>query len=185
MLLVAWVRSAGSRGCKVRLWGLLRLFPWMGSLLADYEAANFAELLALLLEHQVPYPSALVLAAESSGDPRLVRAARAVAELAQARGDRSATAIETVDRDAFLAHAALGPGDWAGPGSLVAALHDLAVHYRKRARFQAEKLSVFLPLILLIVIGASDDAVLRARPVRPADHDVARVGGFEAIATQG
>jgi type II secretory pathway component PulF len=40
-------------------------------------------------------------------------------------------------------------------GSLVTALHNLADSYRKRAHYQAEKLSVFLPCILMIVIGAS------------------------------
>ena len=40
----------------------------MRSILANYETANFSELLGLLLEHQVPYPAALVLAAESTGN---------------------------------------------------------------------------------------------------------------------
>ena len=52
----------------------------MRSILANYETANFSELLALLLEHHVPYPEALVLAAESTGDARLVRGARPLAE---------------------------------------------------------------------------------------------------------
>ena len=37
----------------------------------------------------------------------------------------------------------------------MAALHNLAEVYRKRAQYQADKLSVFLPTILMIVIGAS------------------------------
>jgi general secretion pathway protein F len=40
-------------------------------------------------------------------------------------------------------------------GSLVTALHNLADLYRKRAKYQAEKLSVFLPTILMLAIGAS------------------------------
>ena len=40
-------------------------------------------------------------------------------------------------------------------GSLVAALHNLADVYRKRAQYQADKLSVFLPTVLMIAIGAS------------------------------
>ena len=90
LLLVVWVNSGTTGALHARLWSALRLFPWMRSLLADYEAANFSELLALLLEHQVPYHSALVLAAESSGDARLVRGARAVAEALE-RGERPAT----------------------------------------------------------------------------------------------
>ncbi len=154
MLLVVWVNSGTTGALHARLWSTLRLFPWMRSLLADYEAANFSELLALLLEHQVPYHSALVLAAESSGDARLVRGARAVAEALE-RGERPATAMETIGRDAFLPMLRWVLAAGQAQGSLVAALHNLAALYRKRARFQAEKLYVFLPVLLLIVIGAS------------------------------
>ena len=61
------------RAVSAPTWMWLRLFPWMKSILANYETANFSELLALLLEHRVPYPSALVLAAEATGNPRLTR----------------------------------------------------------------------------------------------------------------
>jgi type II secretory pathway component PulF len=154
VLLVVWVNSGTTGGLQARLWSALRLFPWMRALLADYEAANFSELLALLLEHQVPYHSALILAAESSGDPRLVRGARAVSE-ALKRGESPATAMETVGRDAFLPMLRWVLATGQAQGSLVAALHNLASLYRKRAKFQAEKMYVFLPLLLLIVIGAS------------------------------
>jgi general secretion pathway protein F len=40
-------------------------------------------------------------------------------------------------------------------GSLEKALHNLAGVYRKRAQHQADKLSVFLPTVLMIAIGAS------------------------------
>ncbi len=35
------------------------------------------------------------------------------------------------------------------------ALHNLADVYRKRAAYQADKLAIFLPTILMIAIGAS------------------------------
>ena len=153
MLAVAWVRSGTTAGLRGGAWGGLRLFPWMGSLLADYEAANFAELLALLLEHRVPYPSALVLAAEATGAPRLVGGARRVAE-AIARGEPAATAVEAAGRGAFppMLRWTLATGQ--AQGSLVAALHHLAGFYRKRARYRAEQLAVFLPVILTLAIGA-------------------------------
>jgi general secretion pathway protein F len=154
MLMVVWLNSGKTGALQARLWGTLRLFPWMRALLADYEAANFAELLALLLEHRVPYHSALVLAAESSGDPRLIRGARDVAE-AITRGESPAAAMETAGRGAFLPMLRWVLATGQAQGSLVAALNNLATLYRKRARFQAEKLYVFLPLLLLIVIGAS------------------------------
>ena len=39
-------------------------------------------------------------------------------------------------------------------GSLVGALQNLGQHYRKRGKYQAEKLAIFLPTILMVAIGA-------------------------------
>ena len=152
--LLAWLRSGRISGMQSRFWNFLRLFPWMGSLLADYEAANFAELLALLLEHKVPYPTAIVLAAETSGDPKLVRGANAVA-LSITRGEPIASALTTPECAAFLPMLRWTLATGEAQGSLTVALHNLAVHYSNRGRFQAEKLYVFLPIILLIIIGAT------------------------------
>jgi general secretion pathway protein F len=154
VLWLAWGQSGRTSGLRGRLWNGLRLFPWMKSLLADYEAAGFCELLALLLEHQVPYPSALVLAAESSGDPRMVRGAHQLAE-AVTHGESAGTALERVDRTAFLPMLRWVLATGQTQGSLVGALLNLATLYRKRAKYQAEKLYVFLPTVLLLIIGAT------------------------------
>jgi general secretion pathway protein F len=154
ILLLAWFNSGRTSGFRARLWNGLRLFPWMSSMLSDYEAANFAELLALLLEHQVPYSSALVLAAEASGDPRLVCGARQVAAALE-RGEPAGTALEAVDRHAFLPLLRWVLATGQVQGSLVKALENVAELYRKRAKFQAEKLYVFLPTLLLLLIGGA------------------------------
>jgi general secretion pathway protein F len=153
VLLVGWMRSGTSSGFQARLWNGLRLFPWMRSMLADYETANFAELLALLLEHHVPYPKAIVLAAESTGDPRLVRGSRHVAE-SVTRGEPASVALEAVDRQTFLPMLRWVLATGQAQGSLVRSLHNVAVMYTKRAKFQAEKLYLLLPAVLLIVIGS-------------------------------
>ena len=112
-LAIAWLRSGAAARFQSPAWWWLRLFPWMRSILASYETANFAELLALLLEHQVTYPEALVLAAESTGNPRLMRGARVLAE-AISRGEAVPRGARD-DRPAGVsADAALGPGDGAG-----------------------------------------------------------------------
>jgi general secretion pathway protein F len=153
VLLLAWVRSGTAAGFHTRFWNWLRFFPWMGSLLADYEAANFSELLALLLQHQVPYPSALVLAAESSGSPRLVLGASRLAE-ALRLGKSAATALENGDGAAFLPMLRWTLATGQTQGSLPDSLHNLADIYRKRAKYLAEKLYLFLPVLLMVVIGA-------------------------------
>ena len=59
VLLIAWVRSGSASRFQAGSWSWLWLFPWMKSILANYETANFSELLGLLLEHRVPYPRRL------------------------------------------------------------------------------------------------------------------------------
>jgi type II secretory pathway component PulF len=154
VLALAWIRSGSAARFHSPTWNWLRLFPWMRSILVNYETANFSELLALLLAHQVSYPAALVLAAESTGNPRLTRGARRLAE-AITRGEPAAPALATIDRRAFLPMLRWVLATGQGQGSLVAALHNLAELYRRRAKYQADKLAVFLPMILMIAIGAT------------------------------
>jgi type II secretory pathway component PulF len=153
VLAIAWVRSGTAAGLRGGAWSGLRLFPWMGSLLADYEAASFAELLALLLEHRVPYPSAMVLAADATGAPRLALGARWTAE-AIARGEPVAAAVDAAGPRAFppMLRWTLSTGQ--AQGSLGSALRHMAGLYRKRARYRAEQLALFLPMILTVAIGA-------------------------------
>ena len=62
-------------------------------------------------------------------------------------------------------------------GSLVAALHNLADVYRKRAQYQADKLSVFLPTILMIAHRRECDLVLWTRAFHTADQHAAGIDG--------
>ncbi len=79
LLAIAWVRSGAAARFQSASWTWLKLFPWMRSILTNYEGANFCELLALLLEHEVTFPDALELAGESTGNPRLLRGALSLA----------------------------------------------------------------------------------------------------------
>src|SRR5262249_11194209 len=58
--------------------GFLRWIPLMRSMSAGDAAAGFADLLALLIEHRVPYPEALLLAGDASGDPAMSRDVRVI-----------------------------------------------------------------------------------------------------------
>ncbi|MGO9465360.1 MAG: type II secretion system F family protein [Isosphaeraceae bacterium] len=151
---IAWVGSGKAVRFQSRGFSWLRALPWMNSLLNDYETANFAELLALLLEHHVAYPRALVLAAESTGNRRLVAGARQLSE-AITRGEPVKAALASADRRSILPMLRWVLASGQEQGSLVTALHNLTELYRKRARYQAEKLYVLLPVLLLIAVGAS------------------------------
>jgi general secretion pathway protein F len=154
VLAIAWASSGRAARFQSPSWSWLHVFPWMRSMLANYETANFSELLALLLEHHVPLPTALELAAEATGNSRMTRGAAQLAEAIE-RGEPAAAALERIDRRTFLPMLRWALAGGGAFGSLAGSLNNLAGLYRKRAKYQAEKLAVFLPTILLIVIGAS------------------------------
>ncbi len=130
----------------------------MGPLLADYEAASFAELLALMLEHRVPYPRALVLAGEAAGTPRLADGARRTAE-AVSRGEPIAEAVNAAGPRAFPPMLRWTLSSGPAQGSLDASLRHMAGLYRKRARYRADQIALFLPIILTLVVGVGAGAV--------------------------
>ncbi len=67
--------ALGGRGA----FGFLRWLPWTGRILRSYEAASFAETLALLIDHGVPYGEALELAGEASGNRALAASSHELA----------------------------------------------------------------------------------------------------------
>jgi general secretion pathway protein F len=154
VLLIGWWRSGVSASFQASSWSVLKMFPWMRSLLSDYESAGFAELLALLLEHRVPYPRAVTLAAEATGNPTMIQGAHQLASAVE-RGEAPGKAMGQLPSRAFrplLRWAmAMGPEQ----GSPVESLRNLAPMYRKRGAFQAEKLQVFLPVLLMVLIGGT------------------------------
>jgi type II secretory pathway component PulF len=150
---VLWAWSG--RASAFRNQGLalpIHWFPWMRSLITQFESANFAKLLAILLEQGVPLPEAITLASDASGDRVMVRAGRELAAAIE-RGEAGAEAPKRADPFPPLLRWLLTAG--REQGRLTPALRELAESYRKRAMFQAEKMRVFLPTLLLLVIGMS------------------------------
>jgi general secretion pathway protein F len=144
-----WAWTGTSAGFRPgRSWTLLKVFPWMGSMLRHYEAANFADLLGLLVEHGVPYHEALVLASEATGDPSVIRVGRSLAAASE-RGDSPGDSRALPPLLRWLL--ATGRQQIA----LADSLHELAAIYRNRAEHQAEKIRVLLPIVLLLAIGLS------------------------------
>ena len=131
--------------------GMTRWFPWVRGMFANAQAANFADLLALLVGHSVPFADGLELAAGSSANLAMMSEAREIA----ARIRLGAPAAE-----AWPASGAFPPLlRWlivsaSREGALVESLRYAAESYRRRALLQAELLRAFLPTILLILIGA-------------------------------
>ena len=151
--LVLWVGSSRAVGFGSRpVYGFLRLFPWLGRMLAGYEASSFADLMAVLIEHNLPYPEALRLAGEASCDSALAESSRRLAE-AISRGQTPADALK--GRDSFPPMLRWLLSDGANQGKMVESLRVMAARYRGQAQRESEKIRLFLPVVLLFVIGVS------------------------------
>jgi general secretion pathway protein F len=122
----------------------------MNGMLKQFEAANFADMLALLLEQHVPYPEAITLASGATGDRRLIRSCRALVESIE-RGEPPAAGLANARAFPPLLRWLLATGPQQT--MLVSALRDVGAMYRKRALYRAEKLRVYLPILLLLGIG--------------------------------
>ncbi|MDG3004023.1 type II secretion system F family protein [Paludisphaera mucosa] len=151
---VAWVRSGRASRFDAGSWTFLGLFPWMRSLVRDYQSAGFAELLALLLENQIAYPKAVTLAAEATGNAALIAEARAIAgDLERGRSAQEAVAGGAFRSFSPMLRWVLAHG--RSEGSMVRALRNLAPMYRTRAALTAEKMRVLLPALVIILVGTS------------------------------
>ncbi len=139
-----------SRFRSGRGWSLLRLVPWMGSMLRNHEAANFAELLGVLVEQGVPYPEAVRLASEATGDPAMISVCENLAASIE-RGEPPRTVLAKDNGLPPLLRWLLAEGQ--PQGAMAGSLHSLAALYRDQARDQAEKIQVFLPVVLLLAVG--------------------------------
>ena len=154
LLAIAWWRSGVAATFQTSSWSLVRLFPWMRSMLSDYESAGFAELMSLLLEHRVAYPQAVMLAAEATGNAAMIDgcpAARRRRRTGRARREGGGDVPTEPSGPCSAGHSrrARNRARWSR------SLRNLAPMYRKRGAFQAEKLQLFLPTVLMLCIGGS------------------------------
>jgi len=148
-----WVRSGRATLVEPR-WSLVLLgwLPWLGWMLRWFRIATFAEVLALLVENRVPLPEGVVLSAEATGDPRMIRAANGIAD-ALRRG-------EPLDRRGALRRAFPPMLHWLmvtgqSRGALLPALRHASESYHHRARRQADVARIFLPVLLTVAIGGT------------------------------
>lgn len=131
----------------------LSWIPGVGRIGRYFQYANFAELLALLVEHQVPLAEGLHLSADATGDARLKEAAQRMAE-AVARGDQARATVTAFPPflDWVLRQAAAG----ADPVRL---LRHAAGFYRRRALNLTHWFKLAFPILAAIVIGGGVTAL--------------------------
>jgi len=150
-VLVAWALFYWTTaGRRARLWLVYRI-PLVGTLIRAARMTAFTELLALLVEHEVPLLEAFRLAGQASSDPFMARKVERVHEL--------------LSRGVPLAEAFRGRGlvpEWiawmtgAGEqrGGLAEALRHIAGVYRRQVESRASLLrSILPPIIVLATAG--------------------------------
>ena len=159
-----WYRSAQGEILAGRgAWTVLWLRP-ARQMLRDARWSAFSDLMALMVEHDVPLGEALRLASAAGGDKRLVAADNALAAEIE-RGGVAADAAVQLEGLPPLVRIALSAPQWRTP--LAANLRAVAEHYRRGASERAYWLRTFLPGILTLALGGTTVAVVVAMVVWP------------------
>lgn len=150
--LALWWRRSG-RALAVQSNAAGRRFGWLPGLkrlLLWSEAAAFADILALLIEQEVPLEEAVVLAAEASGSAKLcdeVQQVSAALRAGRPLGECLALAPSIPPLLSWLVETG------QQPAALALALRHSAETYRQRARQRREAARLVLPIVLTIVVA--------------------------------
>ena len=112
----------------------------------------FTEVRGLLLENQMPLAESVVLAAEATGNRRMIRVAKEIAE-ALRRGERLDRGGAAPKGFPPFLYWLMASGQ--SRGALLPALRNASEIYRRRARHQAHLARVFVPILLMIAIGGT------------------------------
>lgn len=153
-LIVWWWTTGGAH--VLSFTGSARPLGWIpgvGRIGRYFQYANFADLLALLMEHQVPLNEALCLSADATGDRRLKRSAKAMAE-SIARGEQTSAVVTTFPPflDWVVRQAARG----ANPVRL---LRHAGGFYRRRAVDLSQWFKLTFPVLAAVIIGGGVTAL--------------------------
>jgi general secretion pathway protein F len=131
------------------------------------QLTTFADLLALLIEHHTPLSQAVLLAADASGGKQLKRSAHQFAALETAGVNASNSANTTAPSQKSTAAQLSGFPPLVGwlltggssQEALVKSLRSTAQAYRRRVERLDDWLRIYIPLILLVVIGGTAVAI--------------------------
>jgi general secretion pathway protein F len=131
---------------------VLNRIPLIGSMIGYFRAANFAELLSLLIEHRVPLDEGVRLAGDASGD-RVFR--KDALELSESlRRGEGPDVVAPVASGVFPPLLAWMLTAGRRQCELAPALRHAAETYRRKARNRAEFLQSVMPTTLMLAIGA-------------------------------
>jgi general secretion pathway protein F len=156
-LVVWWIATGGAQVLSFN--GITQPLSWLPFVFyisRHFRRANFAELLALMIEHQVPLPEALRLAGEASGDRRLQASGEDLADAIE-RGDQfSAGRSHRYGLPPFLFWV-LSSGQTRGDLSRL--LHHSSAIYRRKALNLSRWFRTLFPVAAAAVIGGGVTAL--------------------------
>jgi type II secretory pathway component PulF len=120
--------------------------------LANARSACFSDLLALLVEHEVPLPEAITLAADATGDDAMASGAREVAAAVE-RGESVPEVIHGAGVFPPMLRWLMITG--LQRGALAKALRHAGDTYRELSLHHASLVKQLLPVALLLGVGAT------------------------------
>lgn len=150
LVAVLWWRRAGSGATLGVTHRGLAAIPISGRPLRESQTAALAEVLGLLIEHNVPLQEAVVLTAECMADPVLEREAQA---FAQAISHGASTQEAGQNLRAFPPLIAWLLRSGASQQTMIAMARQIALTHRERAARSIEWLRDALPVWLLVGVG--------------------------------
>jgi general secretion pathway protein F len=128
----------------------LAWIPGVGLISRCFQIANFTDLLALLVDHEVPLPEGLRLSADATGDARLQRSAGLLAASIERGNPASSSHNGRFGLPPFLFWV-LTRG--AAGGGLARLLRHAGAIYRRRAMTLANWFKLVFPIVTALVIG--------------------------------
>ncbi len=138
---------------SVGVWQQFRSLLWMpgvSSMYRQFLRAQFARLCAVLVEHEIPAGRAVTLAAESTGDTRLISAAGEISGHLE-RGATWSQAVNSAERLPEFLRWMMMAGE--KQQALPAVLHQAADTYQLRAEHWQWWLQNVLPVFLVTIVG--------------------------------
>lgn len=152
-VVVWWLRSQQamvlSPGRAGSLW---RWLPLAGRIVGRARAASLAEIFGLLIDHDVPLPDALRLAATCTNDSRLADSAGAAALRIEAGEMPTSEALQAAGLPPVLA---LLISTGARQQTLVSLARHVAENDRRRVEQEIAWLRDWLPIWLIVTIGTA------------------------------
>jgi type II secretory pathway component PulF len=155
-LFVVWIVSRVSDAGR-RVWvRLVYAVPLVGTLIRSSRMAAFADLLAVLVEYELPLPEAFRLAGAASSDPLMAHQGN---EIENRLAQGAALSVALRGRGLLPEWVAWMAGAGEQRGALAPTLRQIATLYRRQVESRAALLRTVLPAFMIIATAGAMTAL--------------------------